>query len=608
MRKMIPAPQGRPAAARPMPPALRGAGPRRRARDTSLATVARGAHPAIHRLFALSATGMMLVRLRDGAILDANAALLTLLGHDRASLRQAGCLAIAPGTWLDEGTFQRVMMQSTGCLGPLERELVASDGRRVDVLLTGACVDDPVDGPVVWLTIQDLGRRRTRERELVSAALTDPLTGLANRQVLRERLESWVAAVRSDPARRFAVLFMDFDRFKAVNDTLGHQAGDQMLREIGERLRRNLRAGDLDVASDTGGLIARLGGDEFVLVARVDGVRGAQSLARRLLEALAPPFELAGRSVVAAASIGIVIADQHCEGVEALMRDADQAMFEAKRAGGACSAVFDGPMRRRGERRQAMREALREALSVPGQLSLAYQPVIDLESRRVVSVEALARWRHPRFGEVPPLDFIPIAEEAGLMLELGDWVLREAGSQLQAWRQRLGDDAPARVAVNLSRVQLDAAASLRARIDEVLAATGLPSRCLQLEISERELARHVGDLGGTLESLRAAGVGLVLDDFGTGATALGSLRGMPYDVVKLDRSLLASLDCDPQARGMVQATLSMFHSLARDCVAEGVESATQAHTLRALGCRFAQGYHLGRPMAAAAAGGALLPA
>jgi len=545
---------------------------------------------------------MLLVRLRDGAILEANAALLALLGHDRSSLRHAGCQTIVPGAWLDEGTFQRVLMQSTGCLGPLERELVAADGRRIDALLTGACVDDPIDGPVVWLTIQDLGRRRSRERELVNAALTDPLTGLANRQVLQERLEAWVRAVRQDPARRFAVLFIDFDRFKAVNDTLGHQAGDQMLREIGERLRRNLRAGDVDVASDSGGLIARLGGDEFVLVARVDGVRGAQSLARRLLEALAPPFELAGRSVLAAASIGIVIADHHCDGVEALMRDADQAMFEAKRAGGACSAVFDGPMRRRGERRQAMRLALREALDAPGQLSLAYQPVVDLDSGRVVSVEALARWRHPRFGEVPPLDFIPIAEEAGLMLELGDWVLHEAGAQMQRWRAQHGSNAPRRVAVNVSRVQLDAAASLRARIDEVLAVTGLPPDCLQLEISEREAMRHLGDLGSTLASLRSAGIGLVLDDFGTGATALGSLRALPYDMIKLDRSLLASLDADAQARGMVQATLSMFRSLARDCVAEGVESAGQAQTLRALGCRLAQGYHLGRPEAAQAWG------
>jgi diguanylate cyclase (GGDEF)-like protein len=546
--------------------------------------------------------GMVLVRLRDAAILEVNAALLALLGHDRSSLRRAGCEAIVPGAWLDEGTFQRVLMQSTGSLGPLERELVAADGRRIDTLLTGACVDDPVDGPVVWLTIQDLGRRRSRERELVNAALTDPLTGLANRQVLLERLEAWVRAVRQDPARRFAVLFIDFDRFKAVNDSLGHQAGDQMLREIGERLRRNLRAGDIDVASDSGGLIARLGGDEFVLVARVDGVRGAQSLARRLLEALAPPFELAGRSVLAAASIGIVIADHHCDGVESLMRDADQAMFEAKRAGGACSAVFDGPMRRRGERRQAMRLALREALDAPGQLSLAYQPVVDLDSGGVVSVEALARWRHPRFGEVPPLDFIPIAEEAGLMLELGDWVLREASAQLQRWRAQHGSHAPRRVAVNLSRVQLDAASSLRARIDEVLGVTGLPPACLQLEISEREAMRHVGDLGGTLASLRSTGIGLVLDDFGTGATALGSLRSMPYDMIKLDRSLLASLDSDAQARGMVQATLSMFQSLARECVAEGVESAGQAQTLRALGCRFAQGYHLGRPEAAQAWG------
>jgi diguanylate cyclase (GGDEF)-like protein len=546
--------------------------------------------------------GMVLVRLRDAAILEVNAALLALLGHDRSSLRRAGCEAIVPGAWLDEGTFQRVLMQSTGSLGPLERELVAADGRRIDTLLTGACVDDPVDGPVVWLTIQDLGRRRSRERELVNAALTDPLTGLANRQVLLERLEAWVRAVRQDPARRFAVLFIDFDRFKAVNDSLGHQAGDQMLREIGERLRRNLRAGDIDVASDSGGLIARLGGDEFVLVARVDGVRGAQSLARRLLEALAPPFELAGRSVLAAASIGIVIADHHCDGVESLMRDADQAMFEAKRAGGACSAVFDGPMRRRGERRQAMRLALREALDAPGQLSLAYQPVVDLDSGGVVSVEALARWRHPRFGEVPPLDFIPIAEEAGLMLELGDWVLHEASAQLQRWRAQHGSHAPRRVAVNLSRVQLDAASSLRARIDEVLGVTGLPPACLQLEISEREAMRHVGDLGGTLALLRSTGIGLVLDDFGTGATALGSLRSMPYDMIKLDRSLLASLDSDAQARGMVQATLSMFQSLARECVAEGVESAGQAQTLRALGCRFAQGYHLGRPEAAQAWG------
>ena len=552
---------------------------------------------SVQRLFALSPTGMLVVRLRDGRILDANRALLDLLACTREQLAQAGPSVIALGSWLEDDSVQRALMQSTGVIGPVERELLALDGTRVSALITGACIEDPNDGQVIWATVQDLGQRRARERELVSAARSDPLTGLANRLVLRERLEASLRALRLDPARRFAVLFIDFDRFKQVNDTLGHQAGDQMLREIAERLRRNLRASDFDPNSNTGSLVARLGGDEFVLLARVNGEGAAQSLARRLLAALAPPFQLGGREVQAAASIGIVLADQGSASAEHLLRDADVAMYEAKRAGGSCSVVFDGPMRRRGERRLMLQTSLVHAMN-SGQISLAYQPVIDLSSGAIVAVEALARWRHPRLGDVSPGEFIPIAEESGLMLSLGDWVIREASRQFMQWRSQLGTQAPARVSVNLSRVQLEAAGALRDRVTAVMAETGIPPACLQFEVSEREARLDAGSWRAALDGLRAAGVGLALDDFGTGATSMGHLRELPFDQVKMDHSFLAAMETDPGVSGMVRGTLSMFSSLGRVCVAEGVESASQAEMLLALGCRYAQGYHLGRPMAA----------
>ena len=428
------------------------------------------------------------------------------------------------------------------------------------------------------------------------AAREDRLTGLANRTLFMERLHTAIARTGRGAQERFAVLFLDFDHFKLINDTLGHEAGDDLLRQIADRLRASLRVTDASGYDVVGNIVARFGGDEFVVLIndlRDDG--DAEVVAERLLAALAPVYSLGGGDVHSSASIGIVVGRDGRDSAEAVIRNADVAMYEAKRSGRACYVVFSEAMHTRLTRRVCIENALRKAIGTD-EMSLVYQPIVEVETGCMVSAEVLLRWEHPQLGVVPPAEFIPIAEESGLIIPLGEWVLLGACRQLVAWRNRHPRTAPGTVSINVSRTELAQGTRLLVRIREALEQSGLPAECLQLEVTEREVMRDPATTMSLMHQLRALGVRLAMDDFGTGTSSLACLRDYPFDSVKIDRSFVSGLAHSRDVMALIHATLALIENLGMASIAEGVENATQLAILQSLGCRFAQGYHFGRPV------------
>jgi diguanylate cyclase (GGDEF)-like protein/PAS domain S-box-containing protein len=439
--------------------------------------------------------------------------------------------------------------------------------------------------PTLWHgVLTDVSERESLQTELRERAETDALTRLPNRVALLAQVRRHLEA-----GLPFALLFMDCDRFKQINDSLGHDAGDELLRHLAQRLRHGLRPSDalMSVAPvGTASMAARLGGDEFVVLA--DGVTdraAASAIADRLVSSMARPYKLRGMELAASVSVGVVMAEPGST-AEQLMRDADTAMYEAKRQGRGGWALFEPEMHQRVAGSLALEADLRQALRC-GQIRAAYQPIIEISSGRVVGMEALARWQHPGRGEVPPAQFIPVAEESGLIVELGEQVLRLACTQFAAWRrERLA--LPARLSVNLSRAQLSDL-NLPARLQHLLDECGLPCNALQLEVTE-SMAMDDASVPAALLGLRALGVQLALDDFGTGHSSLASLQNLPVQQVKIDRSFVREVETSIYHRALIQAALQVAHALSLEVVAEGVETAAQARLLSELGCTRAQGW------------------
>ena len=479
------------------------------------------------------------------------------------------------------------------------------DGEWAMVLSCGVVVERGADGqPRRMAGIHvDLTEQMQMQVMLRHAARTDGLTQLPNRAAVFEQVQQAVDRARRQPGQGYAVLYMDFDRFKQVNDTLGHAAGDELLRQIAQRLRGALRGGDsishsrrhLPAAARTAG---RIGGDEFVVV--LEGSAGrdeACAVARRLAEVLAAPYQIGGQVVHSSVSIGIVTSEHSANDANTVMRDADTAMYEAKRSGRARWVVFDPVMHERVARSVETEADLRLALQ-RGELFVVYQPVLDLQRPDAGGVEALVRWRHPRRGLVSPAQFIPLAEDSGLIVELGHFVLATACRQFGDWRQRLGAQAPASLAVNLSAAQLRAPGL----IDEVrtlLAQCGMPPATLQLEVTE-SLAAQDEAARERLRALKALGVRIALDDFGTGYSSLACLHQLPVDTVKIDRSFVAHAETSDYHRVLIEATLRVAETLGMATVAEGIETASQAALLRALRCGHGQGFFWSPPLDAAA--------
>jgi diguanylate cyclase (GGDEF)-like protein/PAS domain S-box-containing protein len=547
-------------------------------------------------LFELSPVGIALNDLASGRFLQVNDALVRSSGYSQEELLQKTYWDITPKDYSAAEDKQLDSMERTKHYGPYEKEYLRRDGSRYPVLLSGISLTDAHGRKVVWSIVQDISQRKAVERELADAARHDKLTGLANRTQFMERLQQFVQARKNGDPQLFAVLFLDFDHFKMVNDTLGHDAGDTLLREIAQRLHASLRDGAGSEGKRT--LIARFGGDEFlVLVGDLSDSAAAESIAGRLLDTLAQSYSILGRDVHSTASIGIVTSEQCLESADAIVRNADVAMYEAKRAGRACHVVFNESMHVRLTRHVTIESDLRKALGT-SQLTLVFQPIVELESGRTVSVEALLRWQHPELGDISPSEFVPIAEESGLIVALGQWVLLESCRMLADWRIRDPAGAPACVSVNISRTELALGQRLLGRLRETLASTGLPASCLQLEVTEREVMRDPDASLSLMHELRGLGVSLAMDDFGTGTSSLGCLRDYPFDVIKIDRSFVHDIAANPDVLALIHATVTLAVNLGKSSVAEGVETAAQVAVLQSLGCRYAQGYYFSRPLSA----------
>jgi diguanylate cyclase (GGDEF)-like protein len=430
-------------------------------------------------------------------------------------------------------------------------------------------------------------RAQVAERALLHQAFHDTLTGLPNRALFADRLGQALAR-RERHLLEAAVLFLDIDRFKWVNDSLGHAAGDELLVAVADRLKAMLRPGDT---------VARFGGDEFVVLC--DELRdGGEALmvADRLRTVLTDPFQLKGREIGLTASIGIALASTSTHDTsDALLRDADAAMYRAKEGGRDRVELFDDQMRSRAMARFETESALRRAID-QGQLVVHYQPVIKISTGRVTGVEALVRWKHPARGLLPPSEFINVAEETGLIVALGAFVLTEACLQVARWNSRHPDRPPLTVSVNLSAHQLRSR-GLREVVAGALERSGLQPRLLCLEITETALVEDADAIRAALDALKDLGVMLAVDDFGTGYSSLIYLRRFPVGVLKIDRSFVVGLGTSIEDTAIVSGLVGLARALGLVAVAEGVETAEQAGVLADLGCALAQGYHWSKPLA-----------
>ena len=542
-----------------------------------------------HSAFTHAAIGMAVLDF-DGVVLQANPALGHLFGVDAPDL--------AGGDFVDHflSDDRAALRVQLGLTGGREFQAFATElrcrhskGSMLWLALHGGFFTEPgAHTPCLILQAQDVSARREAEAGLAHLAFHDTLTGLPNRRRFIECLDSAIARCKADSQHRFAVMFLDFDRFKLVNDSLGHGAGDQLLQSLARRLQENLRPGDI---------LARLGGDEFVVLAeRIDSERDVIVVAERLMQSMKAPVQLGEVSITTSASIGITFSSFGYASADDVLRNADTAMYKAKGEGKARWALFDASLHTAVADRLRLEGELRHAIGAH-ELSVVYQPVFELAGGQLTGFKALLRWAHPTQGLLGPAAFLPMAEETGLIRPLSDYVMHCACQQLRLWQVSDPGWRQLTMGINISAADLSQP-DFVARVGRAVVEAGLTAQHLSLELTEDVLMAQVEGTAHKLQALRALGLRLAVDDFGTGQSSLSHLTRLPVDSLKIDRSFIHQLQWGSDDSAVVRAIVQLAGALHKTVVGEGVETAAQAAQLRDMGCSHGQGFHLGTPLSA----------